>query len=209
MKKLLFLTALALSLSACSEDEGSTYPPMVTEMALFYSDASGNIGSFTTDAGQRYTLVSPFTKVAANAIWRFMVGYVAEADGRATVYSLEGVELLRDSTRLTSIAKDPAGFISAWKGGGFVNLHLRPMTKGGQQAWGYVRDSLRTNPLGGTTHYLSLHHRQGADYLAYSIDKYLSISLDSIAKESGPADTLQLTITTFDGTIQKSFGLSH
>ena len=182
---------------------------MVTEMALFYSDASGSIGSFTTDAGRRYTLVSPFTKVTANAIWRFMVGYVAEDDGRATVYSLEGVEVLRDSTRLTSVAKDPAGFVSAWKGGGFVNLHLRPMTKGGTQSWGYVRDSLCANSSGGTTHCLSLHHHQGTDYMAYSTDMYCSISLDSIAKEGNPNDSLRLTITTFDGAIQKSFGLSR
>lgn len=209
MKKLLLLTALLLSFAACSDDEESTYPPMVTEMALFYSDASGNIGSFKTDAGQRYTLVSPFTKVTANAIWRFMVGYVAEDDGRATVYSLEGVDVLRDSTRLTSVAKDPVGFVSAWTGGGFVNLHLKPMTKGGTQYWGYVRDSLRMNTYGGTTHCFSLHHRQDSDYPAYSEDKYLSISIDSIAKEADSKDSLQLTITTFDGTIQKSFGLSR
>ena len=86
MKKLLILTAVVLSFVGCSEEDEQTYPPMITEMAVMSSDASGTIRSFTTDAGNSYSLTTPYTGVTENALWRFLIGYVAESDGRATVY---------------------------------------------------------------------------------------------------------------------------
>lgn len=209
MKKLLILTAVALSFVGCGEEEEQKYPQMVTEMAVMSSDASGTIRSFTTDAGNSYTLMMPYTGVTENALWRFLIGYVAENDGRATVYSLEGVVVPRDSTSRAGIAIDPVGFVSAWPGGGFVNMHLQPKTKGGVHTWGYVRDSLTTNTAGGSTHFISLYHRQGSDPMAYSAEAYVSIPLDSIAESPGATDSVCLTVKSFVGTISKSFAFSR
>ena len=209
MKKLLILTAVVLSLVCCSEDEEQTYPPMITEMAVMSSDAQGTIRNFITDSGSSYSLVTPFTEVPKNALWRFLVGYVAENDGRATVYSLEGVVVPRDSTSIAGSNIDPVGFVSAWMGGGFINMHLQPKTKGGTHTWGYVRHGVSTNIAGGTTHALSLYHRQENDPMAYSAETYISIPIDSISDTPGPTDSISVTIETFKGTIQKSFAFSR
>jgi len=209
MKKLLILTAVVLSFVGCSEEDEQTYPPMITEMAVMSSDASGTIRSFTTDAGNSYSLTTPYTGVTENALWRFLVGYVADSDGRATVYSLEGVVVPRDSTSRAGVAIDPVGFVSAWPGGGFVNMHLQPKTKGGVHTWGYVRDSLTTNTAGGSTHFITLFHRQGNDPMAYSAEAYVSIPVDSLSEAPGAADSICLTVKSFSGTIRKSFAFSR
>ena len=199
MKKLLLATIIALSLAGCGEEKTEKYPPMVTEMAVMESDASCVIRSFTTDAGRSFTLATPYTGVTPRALWRFLVGFVEETDGRATVYSLEGVVVPRDSTHNASVVRDPVGFVSGWTGGGFANLHLAPKTKGGTHTWGYVRDSVYANSLGGTTYCLSLFHRQGTDPLAYSAETYVSLPFDSIASAPDSTDLLELTVATFDG----------
>ncbi len=199
MKKLLLLPILALSLVGCDDDKTEDYPPMVTEMAVMESDASGIISGFTTDAGHAFSLVTPYTGVTPRALWRFLVGYVEERDGRATVYSLEGVVVVRDSTALADVRHDPVGFVSAWTGGRFVNLHLTPKTKGGTQTWGYVREGDYTNLQGGTTYRVALHHRQGSDQPAYSAETYVSLPVDSINAKASAADSIQLTLATFAG----------
>jgi len=210
MRRFWLLLLIPLFVVACSDDErDEPYPSLITEMALLSSDASGNINSFTTDAGTTYTLTSSLTGAHANARWRFLVGYVLKESQRATIYSLDPVIVLRDSTARPTAYRDPVGFVSAWLGGGFVNLHLTPKTKGGVQSWGFLRDSTSLNAVGGTTHHISLYHRQGSDPTAYSADTYLSLALDSVQHEASTADSIKFTLITFSGKRAYQFGLSH
>lgn len=210
-KKLLFsLLALAAMVVACGDDDDEkVYPSIVTEMAMMRSDDACMIYSFTNDSARSFTLSKPIDTGVKNGLWRMLVGYVLEDDGKATVHSLERVVATRDSTDIADVRHDPVGFVSAWLGGGFINLHLAPKTQGGKHYWGYVRKGLRSNTAGGTTLSIALHHRQGSDPQAYSTDAYLSISLDSLAAEPGSPDSVELSIQTFEGTTKKSFGLSR
>ena len=111
------------------------------------------------------------------------------------------IYVLPDVTKeLTPAVYDPVGFVSAWKGGGFINLHLLPKTKANlnNHVWGFIRDNQRTNSAGGTTYELSLYHDQKADPLAYSNDLYLSLAIDSVSKSFGTQDSIELKVQGFD-----------
>lgn len=209
MRRLLSLTILAFSLVACSSDDERAYPSVVTEMVVMRSDDSGTIRSFVTDAQKSYVLVKPYTGVKANAAWRMLLGYALEENGEASVYAMEPVVVLRDSTTSEDLRRDPIGFVSCWRSGRYVNLHLRPKTQGGVHYWAYARESATNNGGGGTTYSLLLHHRQGDDPTAYSTDAYLSIPVDSVSKEISNSDSIIITMTTFDGQRSYRLGLSH
>ena len=197
---LLLLLVLPVLAIACSDDDrDEPYPSIITEMALLRSDANGTISRFTTDGGSTYTLSQSLTGARANAAWRFLLGYALNDNQRATLYQMEPVVVLRDSTKRATGYHDPVAFVSSWPGGGFLNFHLLPRTQGGTHGWGFLRDSTSVNALGGTTHHLSLYHRQGNDPTAYSADTYLSLALDSVATSSAESDSVSIAVVTFDG----------
>ena len=197
---LLLLLVLPVLAIACSDDDrDEPYPSIITEMALLRSDANGTISRFTTDGGSTYTLSQSLTGARANAAWRFLLGYALNDNQRATLYQMEPVVVLRDSTKRATGYRDPVAFVSSWPGGGFLNFHLLPRTQGGTHGWGFLRDSTSVNALGGTTHHLSLYHRQGNDPTAYSADTYLSLALDSVATSSAESDSVSIAVVTFDG----------
>ena len=180
-------TALVLAITACSESDDFTYPSIVTEMADCASDAQGTIRRITLDDGRTYTLTNPLAGYAQNAVYRAMCDYTLEPSGSATLYQTMGAYVLRDSA--DAPLHHPTNAESAWITPRYINLHLRPKTYGGRQYWGYVTDSIE-----GGTAYLSIHHNQCGDPLAYSTTVYASIPLDSI-----PTGSIHLSIHTFDG----------
>ena len=132
---------------------------------------------------------------------RVLCSYLPDGAGAAEVYTLQAIYVLPDVTKeLTPAVYDPVGFVSAWKGGGFINLHLLPKTKANlnNHVWGFIRDNQRTNSAGGTTYELSLYHDQKADPLAYSNDLYLSLAIDSVSKSFGTQDSIELKVQGFD-----------
>ena len=90
------------------------------------------------------------------------------------------------------------GVVSAWTGGTFVNLHLLKKNKGADHDWGFILDNSYANTAGGTTYEVSLYHDQRNDPAAYSSDIYFSLSQDSLSKTRTTADSILLTVHTFD-----------
>ncbi len=176
----IFLLVLPLCFVACNDDD--TYPSITTEIMDCITNNNGTIVTLLSDEGNIYTLTNPQSGLTANAIYRCLCGYTAEGNN-ATLYSLSGVYILRDSTERAT--HDPLTIVSAWKTSRYINLHLRTKAQGGTQYFGYVTDSIVDGHI-----YLSLHHRQNSDPEAYSTDVYASIPLDSI---EGSLITLQNT----------------
>ncbi len=175
------LCLAALCLAACGDGDDA-YPSVVTEIVDGITDGGGALALLLTDEGERYTLTNPQDGLLANAVYRCLCGYVPDGD-RATLYSLSGVYVLRDSTG--TAARDPLPIVSAWRTPRYINLHLRPKTQGGTHYYGYITDSIVDGHA-----YLSLHHRQNGDPEAYSADVYASIPLDSV----------QASVITLQGT---------
>ncbi|MCD8266287.1 MAG: hypothetical protein LUC33_03940 [Prevotellaceae bacterium] len=171
MNRLALAVVMALFLASCNDEEES-FPSLITEMADGMTDGSGTLTTIITDGDEQYSLTNPQTGYVPNALYRLLCGYTVEGQA-ATLYTLEGVRILRDSTSVAQ--RDPLTIVSAWQTSRYLNLHLSVKTQGGTHCFGYITDSIVGEHL-----YLSLHHNQNQDPEAYSTDVYASIPLDSL-----------------------------
>ena len=203
MKKLSFiLLSLLVGLISCGSDEDQSYPDLITEMAMAQANDEGLLASFVTDRGR---VNNTITGMEPNERLRALLGYVPQSDGTADVYTAKSVPILPRIHNETP-RHDPIGIESVWMGGGFLNMHLLPKTQGEKQAWAFICDSTRQNPLGGTTHHLSLYHNQQEDVMAYSSHLYACLSLDSVATSFTVADSIVFAVVTFNGLKTWQFG---
>ena len=187
------LMLLLFLLVCCKDGDDSSdfYPNVITEFAMIRTDSTGTMIELTTDDELTYTLSNPRSGYDKNVKYRAVCGFVPDGQA-ATLYNAIGAYLLRDSTKL-AYEPDPIKVTSVWQSGRFINMQLSPLTQGGTQYWGYIRDSIR----GRMTH-LSLHHRQNADPLSYTQTVYASLHIDSL-KTVPKNDSITLHIKTFKG----------
>ena len=173
------LLAVALLLVACGK-ENESYPSLVTEMVCLYTDRDGTMTQMVTDDGTQYDISGQqLTGYHASALYRGVCGFVPDGSEKAEIFTLMPV--------------------SIWRRGPFLNFHLSPMTRGGEQSWAFFKDSVRANSLGGSTYYISLIHDQGDDVAAYHENLYASTFVDSIAQNRTAADSISVAVVTFDG----------
>lgn len=196
----LLLLLLLLSFVSCSSDDEAMYPPIITEPMMVSTNAAGSPVSILTDAGISYQLLNRISGWPQDTVLRIVGGYVVE-NGQARLYDVQNMYVLHDCSHLDTIYRHPTNVESVWLGGGFINMHLLPKTQGGKQRWGFLRDSTRTNTLGGTTHHISLFHDQADDPTAYSGHLYCCIPLDSIAYPRTSTDSIILAIPTMKATL--------
>lgn len=168
------MTALA-AVCSCGDDEGydEAYPAIVTEMADVATDSEGRMARMTTDAGTVYTISNPVGGYTPAAVYRLVCGYVPDG-ARATVYQMQGVRILRDSTAVAR--KDPTAVTSAWRGGRYINLQLEPLTQGGTHGWGFIVEREEPGHV-----YVSLHHNRRNDPPSYTRTEYASLPVDNLA----------------------------
>ena len=187
---LVCLIILTLLGWACSDDDNERFPNMVTEFANVRSDSLGQLYEFTTDGGETYSIQNRLTGYDTCRVYRTVCGY--EAQGRlATIYELQGVYVLRDSSAVAR--HDPTDVLSVWGTPHYLNMQLIPKTHGGRHHWGFVLDSLKSGHA-----FLSLHHSQNGDDTAYTTTVYASLPLDSI-RGLQPGDSVSLFIQGFQG----------
>ena len=192
-----YLTAFGLSalflLAACKggSEEDDAYPNMLTEFATIQTDSWGTMRTFTTDGGKTYTMTNPLTGYLEDYTYRAVCGYVPDGD-RAYLRQAVEAYVLCDSTSL-AYQSDATGVVSMWRGGGYINMQLSPLTQGGRQYWGFCVDSLRSR----TTH-LTLHHRQNGDPLSYTQTVYASLPLESLSMVP-EGDSIAVHVPTFKG----------
>lgn len=194
----LCLTALLVTLASCSKDD-EPYPALITEMVMSSSNAQCMFTAFTTDDGRTFQMSNNVKGPSPNVRWRFLCGYVKDSETTAHVYTFIHVPYLLDYANVDRPRHDATGFASIWKSGGYINLHLLPMTQGGRQGWGFLRDSTHMNTGGGTNYYVSLIHYQLNDVQAYTEDLFVCLDLDSISASRSAADSLFFRMNTYNG----------
>ena len=193
MKRLIFFLCLICLCFSCSEKEDA-YPSIVSEFADIFSDNRGAFIKFATDDDKTYLIQNKVTGYQPNAFYRGVCGFVPDGTS-ATLYQLDAVYILRDST--SRVCHDPINVTSIWRAGKYINMQLTPKTRGNGHFWGYCTDSTRVGHI-----FLSLHHNQNKDPLAYSETVYASLPVDSL-KGVGLGDSITLSICTFDGIIRQ------
>ena len=111
----------------------------------------------------------------------------------------------------TAITTDPVKFESAWmsRTGKYLNLSLVLMTGTQDDAEAVhrliiVQDAILTNPDATRTCILRLYHDQGGVPEYYSAHAYASIITSQI-----PADSVRISINTYNGVVEKTFLLSN
>ena len=206
----LLLSSGLVGLASCSDDDDEPFPALVSELGLVFTDEHGVITRLLLDDSTSHPVTNKLEGYVARAAYRCVCGFVRGSGQSVEIRSLAPAYILADSTDSRHRANDPVEVVSAWRGGHmFLNLYVRPLTKGGKQQWGYLRDSVRANPAGGTTYHLSLMHAQGTDTLAYSTDLYMSVPLDSLATPPAftAADSVEMAVATWNGLRRFAVGL--
>ena len=193
-----YLSFFTLVACSGSEDSDDAFPSLITEMALIeVGETTSNITMYT-DSGKKYRVAGELEGLKPRTWARGLFGYVLQDASTVEVRTLLNVPLLPNSSELSPLKRDPVDVVSAWMGGGFVNIHLKKKTKGGDHTWGFILDGSYANTAGGTTYEVSLYHDQSGDPTAYSTDVYFSIDEDALSKLRITGDSVRLSITTFE-----------
>lgn len=199
---LMLVVFLVMLGSSCKHDDESFYPNIISEMADLYTNDGGSITHFVIDDGREYHIENPKSGFQPKSRYRVLCGYVPSGSN-ATVYQLEGVIILRDSTEREP-KRDPVNVVSAWRTPRYVNLHLAAKGQSLPHYWGFITDSVTITPqdAGDTlVHaYLSLYHDQCIDPRSYTIEQYASLPLDSIPSFKSQSGSITLSVTTYGGT---------
>ena len=214
---------LSLSLLCCTTDaydkgEGD-YSLMVAEMADIQVNHDKQAVSAVTDEGQRLLFAQPFTInwfTTADSVYRAVLYYNKVAtDGGAEEngYAVEPIGVNRVSVllphRIDSMKCDPVRLESMWLSTTkrYLNAGIYVMVGSSgdddlKQVLGLGVDTLVVNDDGRSRLDLTLYHDQGGMPEYYSQRAYVSVPLDSLN-----VDTVSLRINTYEGTVQKKFGL--
>jgi hypothetical protein len=183
--------------------------------------ADKKIVSLTTDDGETYPLAEPYAAkwiTRSDTIYRCMLYYNKVRDGKGQ-YVAEPISvgevpcpvIVPFAEMEKPMKMDPVKFESAWmsKSGRYLNLSFSVMTgtKEGDeviQSLCIVQDTIMTNPDNTRTCHLRLYHDQAGVPEYYSAQAYASIITSGI-----PADSVNITINTYKGTVMKAFLLGH
>ncbi len=210
------MLAMALLCASCSDEgnDGSAYPPVLTELVDIHVCSEGYIDYIVADAGDSYVAENRVKaeKLTANALYRALCVYEktvsSSSDKGARLYSVKLVM----SDKPTPVAEvkgeiktDPLNVQSVWRGGTYLNLALLPMAQSVSHTYGIIEES-HVSGEAGQKLYLKLHHSQNGDYEAYQQAAYLSIQLKDYAMHAG--DSIFITINTYKDGL-KTWGVAY
>jgi len=198
-------------LTGCTTDAydkgDGEYSLMQAEMADVHVDGSLKADFFVTDDGERLAVTNTFTAgwmKTADSTYR-AVAYFNRSGTGAEVVAMNHVATLRPWA-VKDRKTDPVRFESAWMSasGRYLNTAIYVLlgstdNEKAIQTIGCHRDTLRRNSDGTRTQLLTLLHDQGGVPQYYSQRAYISIALDSIQ-----ADSVCLSINTYDGVVRKT-----
>lgn len=219
MKKLLLLLPL-LALAGCEMggyDEGTGEYSMLTgDFVEAHTNAECAVDYALTDGGDSLALtpaVSVSWAVRPDTMYRAVLYYDRSEGSSVRPRSLAAVPVLsvQPAVQLDSVQTDPVDLESAWlsASGRYLNMGLYLKTGEGDDAdahhtVGMVCDSVTMSDSGASTAHLRLYHDQGGVPEYYSSKTYVSI-----ARRAIPADSVALTVNTYDGTVTRRFRLSE
>ena len=218
MKRILPVCFFICLLFACETDsyEKGTgdYSLMQADFALLSVNGQKQGVSFVTDDGDAYTFTEPVTPQwiqTADTTYRAIIYYNKVETGQAEAMALGSVPTLRprEQWKIKEQPADPVGFESAWlaRSGQYINLGLllksgRIDDEEGVHTIGLAQDTVLVNPDQTRTAYYRFLHSQGDTPEYYTNRRYISI----LIPQDRP-DTVRLSITTYDGVIERSFAL--
>jgi len=206
---------MACLLGACATDayekgEGE-YSMMIAELADLTVDNNRKAVSATTDENERLLFDNPFTQSwfsTPDSVYRAIVYYNKLEGDRAEVISTSPVNVLRPHV-IKDLKTDPVKFESAWLSTNrrYLNTSIYVMMGEAEneklkQIIGMHADTLIAHADGRRTLNLIFYHDQGTMPEYYSQRAYLSIPLDSV-----DADTVSLSIHTYDDVVVRKFSL--
>ncbi|MBR1933873.1 MAG: NigD-like N-terminal domain-containing protein [Prevotella sp.] len=223
MRKLfLTLTVLAAALLAgCEQD---AYEKGEGENSLVRADfveahvnADKKIVSVTTDDGELLNVSNPFNQnwvQKGDTLYRAMLYYRPADAGQVEAVScgkIEVASLIPLDSIDDGMKTDPVRLESVWMGKNRrylnVGLYLKSGATDDEDAvhrLGIVAREVVSHADGRQTLLLQLYHDQGGVPEYYSQRNFFSIALDKI-----PADSLSISINTYDGEVVKTFCLAQ
>ena len=188
-----------LLLQACDKDDEGNVPPVLSDLVEIETGGDKNVVAIITDDGTRWKLNHSIMTNVADSVLRCLCTYNISENGRLNVYSIKEVfsDIPHPVRKFKSTPTDPMKFISSWKSGGYLNLHLGLMTTGnGGHKYAFAADTTMQNEQGQTIAYFTLlHERNAKDAESYTEDKYFSMSL----RDYADCDSLVMRINTYDG----------
>ena len=206
--------------TSCTQDaydqgEGP-YSLMRADFVEANSNSQKQIYQITTDDGDILQASEPFTPkfvTTPDSLYRCILYYNKERERFFSPISIGSVPcpaIIPASQLESEMKTDPVKFESAWmsRSGKYINLSLYLMNgssddDAASHILHIVQDTIMTNPDASRTCYLRLYHDQGGIPEYYSSQLYTSIRTPLI-----DADSVCLSIATYQGIIQKSFSLN-
>ena len=206
----------SLVLLACTQDTyekgDGKYSLMRGDFAEAVVNGSKQVTKIITDDGDELPLTTPFTAkwvTKADTVYRCML-YYNKVDDKAEVISMGQVPCTDINTLAEfkkPMATDPVKFESSWisKTRRYLNLSLLLKTGSTDdttavQSLAIVSDTLITHPDNKQTRHLILYHNQGNVPQYYSTQVYVSIPTERI-----DADSVQISINSYDGEVIKKY----
>lgn len=209
---------------SCSSDGyetgDGTYSRLRADFVVAYAGSDKMVDRVLTDGGDTLATAPPFTVkwiTKADSAYRALL-YYERNDGEngqptARPITIEAVPVLKPTptSQIKTPKTDPVTFESAWMSDNKKYANIAFYVKTGQanakdqaQAIGLMADSTATNADGTATLCLTFYHDQAGVPEYYSSKGYASIPIGSIH-----ADSMQLTINTYEGKITKKFKINH
>lgn len=223
MKEKLFLLCLLLAaFVACTQDVydkgDGKYSQMMADLCVVRTDHDKAVHYALTDEGDSLSFVLPYTAnwlSTPDSTYRTLLYYNLPVGSGSNV---EAVSMTRVPTASihtpdyfkSGIKTDPILFESLWIGKSrrYLNIGMYLMTGSTTEKethrLGVVADTLLANPDSTRTLYLRLYHDQGGVPEYYSQRAYFSIPIGGIT-----ADSIAMTINTYEGTVEKRIGLAQ
>lgn len=184
------------------------YSLLEAQMAEIHIDKDLSADYLTTDDGEQMHITTPFTSSwmkTPDSTYRAMTYFTRTNSGvDVTATSRVAVAVPKE---IKDLKTDPLKFESAWVSptGNYINLSVYLMLgttndENAIQALGCHKDTLRHNADGTSTRLLTLYHDQGGVPQYYSQRTFISVPVTGIN-----ADSVCLTIYTYDGILTKTF----
>ena len=209
---------VAMTLAACSADsydEGTgAFSLTQADFVELHSAAKGVADRAVTDDGRTLTLAPPLSAewlTTPDSTYRAVLYYNLTDGNRAETVAASQVPTLRPRPlEEGDVAHtDPVRFESMWMsaGGKYLNIGMyiktgRSGDGGALQTIGMIDDGTTDNPDGTVTANMRLFHDQGGVPEYYSSRLYVSMACRDIA-----ADSISVTLVSYDGTVNRRFAL--
>ncbi|MBQ3754174.1 MAG: NigD-like N-terminal domain-containing protein [Prevotella sp.] len=207
-----------LLLLSCTQDlyekGDGKYSYLRADFAEAYVNADKQVNRLVTDDNDELTLTKPYTAdwiERADTTYRTAI-YYNKLEKGAEALSISRVTTLTlrsDSGALSKWAPDPVGMEAAWIGRNCRYLNMGLVLKVGAadkdatpQSVGMLHGGITINADSTRTINLLFNHRQGDVPEYYSQRFYMSMPLSGL-----DADSVRLTIVTYDGRFVRTFPL--